>query len=126
MDFGGDGGGGIYHSAYDSFYWYTHFSDTDFSFGAALSRTMGTALLRLADADVLPFEFTATADALREYVDEIDKLRAQSTTAPALDLAPLRTAIDKLDKAALTTRRVDRARPHDREAARSPARSWPS
>ena len=101
MEFGGDGGGGIYHSAYDSFYWYTHFSDTDFSFGATLSRTMGTALLRLADADVLPFEFTATADALREYVGEIDKLRAQSTTAPALDLAPLRTAIDKLDKAAL-------------------------
>ena len=59
---------------YDSFYWYTHFSDTDFAFSAALSRTMGTALLRLADADVLPFEFTATAHTLREYVNEIDKL----------------------------------------------------
>ena len=89
MDFGGDGGGGIYHSAYDSFYWYTHFSDTDFSFSAALSRTMGTALLRLADADVLPFEFTATAHTLREYVSEIDKLRTQSTDAPSLDLTPL-------------------------------------
>ena len=100
MDFGGDGGGGIYHSTYDSFYWYTHFSDTDFAFSAALSRTMGTALLRLADADVLPFEFTATAHTLREYVNEIDKLRTESTGAPSLDLTPIRTAIDRLDKAA--------------------------
>ncbi len=100
MEFGGDGGGGIYHSVYDSFYWYTHFSDTDFAFSAALSRTMGTALLRLADADVLPFEFTATAHTLREYVNEIDKLRTESTGAPSLDLTPIRTAIDRLDKAA--------------------------
>ena len=100
MGFGGDGGGGIYHSIYDSFYWYTHFSDTDFAYSAALSRTMGTALLRLADADVLPFEFTATAHTLREYVNEIDKLRTESTGAPSLDLTPIRTAIDRLDKAA--------------------------
>jgi N-acetylated-alpha-linked acidic dipeptidase len=100
MDFGGDGGGGVYHSTYDSFYWYTHFSDTDFSFGAALSRTMGTAILRLADADVLPFEFTATADALREYVGEIDKLRGESSAAPSLDLTPVRKAVDRLEKAA--------------------------
>jgi N-acetylated-alpha-linked acidic dipeptidase len=104
MEFGGEDRGGIYHSIYDSFYWYTHFSDTDFAYGATLSRTMGTALLRLADADVLPFEFTSTAQALREYVEEIDKLRAKNSAAPALDLAPLRTAIDKLDKAG---RRLD-------------------
>jgi len=104
MDFGGEDQGGIYHSIYDSFYWYTHFSDTDFAYSATLSRTMGTALLRLADADVLPFEFTSTAQALREYVEEIDTLRAKNSAAPALDLAPLRTAIDKLDKAG---RRLD-------------------
>ena len=72
---------------YDSFYWYTHFSDTDFAYGAALSRTIGTAILRLADADILPFEFTATARTLRGYVDEIDKaLRKRDADAPPLDL----------------------------------------
>jgi N-acetylated-alpha-linked acidic dipeptidase len=65
LGFGGEGGGGVYHSIYDSFYWYTHFSDKDFAYGAALSRTIGTVILRLADADVLPFEFTATARTLR-------------------------------------------------------------
>jgi N-acetylated-alpha-linked acidic dipeptidase len=100
MDFGGDGNSnGVYHSMYDSFYWYTHFSDTDFSFGAELSRVMGTALLRLASADVLPFEFTATARTLRGYVDELDKLRTDASEGPALDLTPVRTAIDHLQKA---------------------------
>ena len=47
--------GGIYHSIYDDFYWYTHFSDTDFVYGRALAQTAGTTVMRLADADLLPF-----------------------------------------------------------------------
>ncbi len=101
IDFGGDGNSnGVYHSTYDSFYWYTHFSDTDFAFSTELSRVMGTAILRLADADVLPFEFTATARTLRGYVEDLDKLRAGMSDAPGLDLKPVRTAIDHLQKAA--------------------------
>jgi N-acetylated-alpha-linked acidic dipeptidase len=99
VGFGGEGGGGVYHSAYDSFYWYTHFSDADFAYGAAFSRTMGTLLMRLADADVLPFEFTATARTLNGYVDDIARL-AKDTGAPDFDLAPLRKAADHLDRAA--------------------------
>ena len=116
MDFGGDGGGGIYHSTYDSFYWYTHFSDTDFSFGAALSRTMGTALLRLADADVLPFEFTATAHALREYVGEIDKLRDPEHDGARARPGAASDGHRQTGQGGAATRRVDRASPHDREA----------
>src|SRR5437879_11999552 len=47
LGYGGEDKGGIYHSIYDDFYWYTHFSDTDFSYGRALSQTVGTAVLRL-------------------------------------------------------------------------------
>ena len=94
MDFGGEGSdGGVYHSKYDSFYWYTHFSDTDFAYNAALSRTMGTAILRLAGADILPFEFTATSRTLTGYVNEIEALRKETKDAPALDLAPLRASL---------------------------------
>jgi len=102
--FGGEGGdGGVYHSKYDSFYWYTHFSDKDFLYNAALSRTFGTMILRLANADVLPFEFTATARTLSGYVDDIDKLIKDTKEAKdtkELDLAPLRAAIAKLRKSA--------------------------
>jgi N-acetylated-alpha-linked acidic dipeptidase len=65
---------GIYHSVYDDFYWYTHFSDTDFVYGRALSQTAGTAVMRLADADLLPFEFTDFADTISVYLKELRKL----------------------------------------------------
>jgi N-acetylated-alpha-linked acidic dipeptidase len=74
LGFEGEGDGGIYHSAYDDFYWYTHFSDTDFVYGRALSQTIGTAMMRLADADLLPFEFTDFADTIHMYSKELKKL----------------------------------------------------
>ena len=101
MGFGGEApDSGVYHSTYDSFYWYTHFSDTDFAYGAMLSKTIGTAILRLANADVLPFEFSATARTLRGYADELDKLRRDTKGAPALEMAAVSSAIDRLAKAA--------------------------
>jgi N-acetylated-alpha-linked acidic dipeptidase len=74
LSYGNEDGGGIYHSIYDDFYWYTHFSDTDFSYGCALSQTIGTAVMRLADADLLPYDFTALADTIHRYLDELQKL----------------------------------------------------
>jgi N-acetylated-alpha-linked acidic dipeptidase len=78
--FGGEDGGGIYHSIYDDFYWYTHFSDTTFVYGRALAQTGGTAIMRLADADLLPFEFGDFADTMDTYVKELKTL-AQKTQA---------------------------------------------
>jgi N-acetylated-alpha-linked acidic dipeptidase len=74
LSYGGETESGIYHSAYDDFYWYTHFSDTDFVYGRALSQTIGTAVMRLADADLLPFEFTDFADTIRLYERQLKKL----------------------------------------------------
>lgn len=74
LEYGDEDEGGIYHSIYDDFYWYTHFSDTDFSYGVALSQTIGTTVIRLADADLLPFEFTDFADNIRLYLKELKKL----------------------------------------------------
>ena len=74
LSYGDEDGGGIYHSIYDDFYWYTHFSDTDFSYGRALSQTAGTAVMRLAGADLLPYNFTGLADTIHRYLDELQKL----------------------------------------------------
>jgi N-acetylated-alpha-linked acidic dipeptidase len=73
IGFSGETGGGIYHSIYDDFYWYTHFADTDFSYGRALSDAGGIATMRLADADLLPFDFSDYADTLQMYVRELKK-----------------------------------------------------
>jgi len=74
IGFGGEDDGGIYHSIYDDFYWYTHFSDTDFVYGRALAQTGGTAMMRLADADLLPFEFGDFADTVQTYLKELKTL----------------------------------------------------
>ena len=69
--YGGEDDGGIYHSIYDDFYWFTHFSDTDFVYGRALAQTVGTMVLRFADADVLPYEFGDFADTVHRYSEEL-------------------------------------------------------
>jgi len=74
LGYGGEDGGGIYHSIYDDFYWYTHFGDPTFVYGRALSETIGTAVMRLADAELLPFDFSDFADTVRGYVTELQKL----------------------------------------------------
>jgi N-acetylated-alpha-linked acidic dipeptidase len=74
LGFAGEDDGTQYHSIYDDFYWYTHFVDGDFAYGRALSQTAGTAMMRLADADVIPVDFAPQAEAIEKYVAELDKL----------------------------------------------------
>ncbi|HEX7087728.1 MAG TPA: transferrin receptor-like dimerization domain-containing protein [Vicinamibacterales bacterium] len=74
LGFGGADDAGIYHSVYDSFAHYTRFQDTEFVYGRALAQVVGTAVLRLADADRLPFEFTNLADTVQKYVTELQTL----------------------------------------------------
>ncbi|MGH9775109.1 MAG: transferrin receptor-like dimerization domain-containing protein [Candidatus Acidiferrales bacterium] len=82
LGFGGESGGGVYHSIYDDFYWYSHFGDPQFVYGRALSQTVGTAVMRLADADLLPFQFTSAAEAIGRYVKEVkDLLQAEQDSA---------------------------------------------
>ena len=73
---GEDDGGGQYHSIYDDFYYYTHFMDTDLAYGRKLAETAGTMMMRLADAEVLPFQFTSLAETIHTYVAELKKLAA--------------------------------------------------
>ena len=76
LSYGGEDDEGIYHSIYDDFYWYTHFSDYDFIYGRAMSQTIGTTAMRLADAEILPFEFSDFADTMQKYMKEVEKLLA--------------------------------------------------
>ena len=86
--------GGIYHSVYDSIYWYTHFSDTTFVDGKALAQYTATALLRLADSSVLPFEFGHFATTVNGYLEEIQK--EAKGKGQALDFSGLTKQLDAL------------------------------
>ena len=83
LGFGGEGGGGIYHSIYDDLYSYSRFGDNDFSYGRALAQTAGTAVMRLADADLLPLHFTNLAATVQRYASEVEKLAAAMRSAAA-------------------------------------------
>jgi N-acetylated-alpha-linked acidic dipeptidase len=74
LGYGGEDEGGIYHSIYDDFFWFSHFSDKDFLYGRVLAQTAGLVVLRLADADLLPFEFSGFADTMKEYLKDLKKL----------------------------------------------------
>ena len=74
LGFGGESNGGIYHSIYDDFHWYSHFGDPDFVYGRALAQLAGSTVLRLADAELLPYEFGDLTDTVRRYIDEVEKL----------------------------------------------------
>jgi N-acetylated-alpha-linked acidic dipeptidase len=74
LGFGGEGGGGSYHSQYDSFDHYVRFGDPGFAYGIALAQVAGRVTLRMAMADVLPYEFGGLADNVSEYLGEVEEL----------------------------------------------------
>ena len=98
VGFGGESPGGVYHSAYDTIKWYQTYSDGDYSYGRTLSQLTGTLILRLADAPVLPFQFTDTADTLLRYVVELEKLAADKKDSN-VDMKPVRAAVEALKAA---------------------------
>jgi|SRR4051812_12918997 N-acetylated-alpha-linked acidic dipeptidase len=74
VGFGGEDRGGIYHSIYDDFYWYTHFSDSDFVYGRAIAQAVGTAVIRAADTDLVPFDFNNLADTVQSMLKDLQSL----------------------------------------------------
>jgi N-acetylated-alpha-linked acidic dipeptidase len=74
LSFGGEGEGGSYHTLYDTYEHFTRFRDPGFRYGVALADLAGTAVLRLANAEILPFRFKGLADNLKHYLDELEKL----------------------------------------------------
>ena len=76
VGYGGEASGGEYHTAFDTFDFFRRFVDPGAVYGAALARTGLRLTLRLANADVLPFEFGATAATVGRYVDEVVELAA--------------------------------------------------
>ena len=90
-----DGPYGVYHSVYDGFYWMNRFGDPGYRYHVLLAQIWGTLGLRLANADLLPFDFAAQARHLRAFVDDLEK----ATEKGRLDLSNLKSRIDALEAA---------------------------
>jgi N-acetylated-alpha-linked acidic dipeptidase len=77
IGYGGEGSGGEYHSIYDSYDHFTRFKDPGFVYGSALASTAGRVMMRLANADVIPMNFTSFYNTVNEYVTEIKSMADQ-------------------------------------------------
>ena len=75
LGFGGESGGGAYHSIYDSYDYYKRFNDGNFKYGITLAKVNGRLVLRLSESDILPFRFT-------NMVDNIDTVSYTHLTLP--------------------------------------------
>jgi N-acetylated-alpha-linked acidic dipeptidase len=129
LDF--EGPYGVYHSMYDDFYWINHFGDPGYRYHTLMSQLWGVVALRLANADLLPFDFGEYGDTLNQFVDELAKGKDMSP----LELQPLRAAIAdfaaagrELDAAAqktLASGNLDaKAAEHVNQGAMQVERNW--
>jgi N-acetylated-alpha-linked acidic dipeptidase len=101
MGLNGDGGDGSYHSTYDNPTWFKKYIDPQFKFSVLAAQVTGVALLRLVDAEILPFDYETYGRQILEYIGEIEK---QATTASAenakkIDFAGMRAAAEAFAKA---------------------------
>jgi len=95
-EWGFGGPGGVYHSQYDDYAWMTKFGDPGFRYHAAAARIGAAMLLRIANADVLPYDYAEYAKTMRQYLGPIDRAVAQRHwNAPTTALS---AAIDRLER----------------------------
>ena len=95
VGFGGEDGGGEYHSIYDSYDDYRRFKDPSFQYGVALAKTAGRMVMRMADADKLPFDFSYLYKAINDYTKEVIALAANMREDTRLENKMIESGIYK-------------------------------
>jgi N-acetylated-alpha-linked acidic dipeptidase len=98
-DIGSNGSYGVYHSVFDNYAWYTMNADPNFAYLQEMARVFGLEALRMADADVLPYDYVAYADAIRSSLDAAEK-KAGTDSSNSLDFAPAQAAAARFSAAA--------------------------
>jgi N-acetylated-alpha-linked acidic dipeptidase len=96
-EWGFGGAGGVYHSQYDDFSWMSKFGDPGFVYHAAAARIAAGMVLRIANADVLPYDYVEFARTMRPYLTSIDRAFAQRGWNDPSPTVPLRAAIDRME-----------------------------
>jgi N-acetylated-alpha-linked acidic dipeptidase len=98
-EWGFGGAGGVYHSQYDSHAWMSRFGDPGFRRHAAAASIGAAMMLRLANAEILPYDYAEFARTMRGYVPGLEEpLKARGWNGEAV--APLRTAVEAMERAA--------------------------
>ena len=110
MGLGFEGPYGVYHSMYDDFYWMNHIGDPGYRYHTLMSQLWGVLALRLANADLLPFDFGSYADNIQQFVADVKLENSEKEDKQKkmiqVDLAPL---LDNIRQFGVAGRRLDRS-----------------
>ena len=104
INLGFTGSYGVYHSAYDDHFWMSRIGDPTFEYHTALTKIWGLTALRLANSDILPFDFAANGAALREFLGELE--RREKITPEKVTLKNLYERIAEFEAAGKQLREV--------------------
>lgn len=96
MDMGFGGDYGVYHSAYDTFYWMSHFGDPTFEYHVTAARVWGIAAMRLADASGLPLDYKDYAAEMGDFLTETRKLAVRAKLGDSFEARTIQEAINDL------------------------------
>jgi N-acetylated-alpha-linked acidic dipeptidase len=100
LDLGFGGSYGVYHAIYDNFYWMEHFGDPSFKYSVAAAQVYGTLALRLADADILPFDYTEYGKAIQKYLRDLEEEMEKSGVGDKISFDEVTSAAAKFNDAA--------------------------
>jgi N-acetylated-alpha-linked acidic dipeptidase len=107
-DIGSDGSYGVYHSTFDDYAWFTHNADPTFVYLQQMARVFGLEALRMADVDVLPYDYVTYGHAIESYIAAARR-KASDEGVSGLDFAAAEAAAGRFVAAA--------AKAHERQAA---------
>jgi len=99
IDITSSGSYGVYHSAFDNFDWFRKFADPDFLYEQEMARVLGLELLRMADADVLPYDYEEYGKEIADYIDGARKKAAAQFGAQALNFTDAAEAAARFEQA---------------------------
>ncbi len=106
LDIGFGGDYGVYHSAYDSFYWMSNFGDPTFAYHVAAAQLWGTVTMRLADAEGLPFDYVDYGDQINEFFTESVKTARRRNLSAAFDEKGMSDALEDFSREAAEIEKV--------------------
>lgn len=98
-DIGSTGPYGVYHSVFDNFAWFKKFGDPDFVYEQQMARIFGLEALRMADADVLPYDYEEYGKEINAYLDAAKKRADSKLGEHALDLTTVEGAAKRFQEA---------------------------
>jgi N-acetylated-alpha-linked acidic dipeptidase len=112
-DIGSSGSYGVYHSVFDNFAWFKKFADPDFVYEQQMARVFGLEVLRMADADVLPYDYEEYGKEISAYLDAAKKRAENKFGDRALDFNDVLTAAKRFQQAGAKVLSKQKNPPHD-------------